>query len=79
MAWKSVVPALIWSCFVKYGFSTASSFSTEDDDKNCGWLELWRHSAGHSDFDEFLMSTNLFLLLVISQQILTAQAPAPCT
>jgi len=64
---------------VEYGFSTAHSFNTEDDDKNCGWVELWCHSAGSSAFDEFLMSANLFLLLVISQQILTAQTPAPCT
>jgi len=40
MAWKSVVPALIWNCFVKHGFSTASSVNTEDNDKNCGWVEL---------------------------------------
>ena len=79
MACKSVIPALIWNFFVKYGFSTTSSFNTEDDDKNCGWMELWCHSACPSAFDEFLMSSNLFLLLVISQQIFTAQAPAPCT
>ena len=68
MAWKSVMPALIWNCFVKYGFSTASSVNTKDEHKNCGWVELWHHSASPSAFDEFLMSTNLFLLLVISQQ-----------
>jgi hypothetical protein len=79
MAWKSVMPALIWNYFVQYGFSTASSINTEDDDKKCEWVELWCHSAGPRAFDEFLMSTNLFLLLVISHQILTAQAPGPCT
>jgi hypothetical protein len=34
MAWKSIMPAIIQNCFVKWGFGTADSFIVNSHDES---------------------------------------------
>jgi hypothetical protein len=53
-AWESIMPAVIQNCFMKCGFSSASSDNTDSDEENCRWMELQGHTDCPSTFEEFL-------------------------
>jgi hypothetical protein len=49
MAWESIMPAVIYTCFTNCGFGTANSVNTNSDEENCEWLEL----QGHTDCPQY--------------------------
>jgi hypothetical protein len=75
MAWKSIAPAIIQNCFVKWGFGTADSFNVNSHDKS-RQVELRGHIDCHSSFDKFLNVNKPVLPQVINQQVSTAPAAA---